>query len=251
MNATPTGAPTAGDAAEPGDDAPEPGDGRGPRRAPAGWTLVALVVALCFLAGAVGWTLGSGRPPGRASADVGFLHDMRGHHEGAIDLAQLQLWNGSEDSITVFAEEILRFQAYEIGLMDQMLLGWGFRPENRPATAMAWMGHETRPDAMPGMATPAELERLRTAGPETDAVFVALMVDHHAAGAAMAEEAAARAGDADVRALARRMASVQRAEIDEMLTEARRLGLDLAPAGVRFDVHDPDGGAEGPAHGHD
>jgi uncharacterized protein (DUF305 family) len=207
-----------------------------------GWTLIAVILALCLLAGAAGWTLGKGQPPAPGSADVGFLHDMRTHHEGAIQLSQIQLTNGTHDSIKVFAEEIILFQSYEIGRMDQLLLGWGYRPENRPAMAMGWMGHDVAPDAMPGMATEAEIDLLRMPEAPTDAMFVALMVDHHAGGVTMATAAAERAADPEVHELAERMARIQRTEIAEMLAAAQRAGLDLEPDGVVFDVYDPETG---------
>jgi uncharacterized protein (DUF305 family) len=217
-----------------------------------GWTLIALILALCLLAGAAGWTLGKGRPPARGSADVGFLHDMRSHHEGAIRISQIQLANGTQDSIKVFAEEIILFQSYEIGRMDQLLLDWRYRPENRPGTAMGWMGHDVAPDVMPGMATEAEIDLLQTPEAPTDAMFVALMVDHHAGGVAMATAAAERAADPEVRELAERMTRIQRAEIDEMLAAAGRAGLDLEPDGVVFDAYDPETGTfrvQAPPHG--
>ena len=219
---------------------------------PTGWTLVALVAALCFLTGAVGWVLGQGRPPGAGSADVGFLRDMRSHHEGAITLAQIELDRGTVRDVRVFADEIMRFQAYEIGLMDRMQIEWGHRPEDRPDTAMGWMGDEVPVDEMPGMATEAELDALREAeGDDADALFVALVVDHHAAGVAMAEAGAAAADDADVRELAERIAEVQGGEIAELVAAAGRAGLDLEPAGVAYDVYDPERGLpEGDGHGH-
>lgn len=81
------------------------------------------------------------------------------------------------------------------------------------------------------------MERLRSAGPETDAVFVALIIDHHAAGVEMAEAAMADADDADVRELAGRIARTQTLEIAEMTAAAERLGLDASPDGVTFDVY--------------
>jgi uncharacterized protein (DUF305 family) len=228
------------DAAQGHDGDPPGGTAAGGRRQrtgpPTGWTLVALVVALCFLAGAVGWVLGQGRPPSADSADVGFLHDMRTHHENAVNLAQVELANGRDAGVKAFAEEILRFQSYEIGLMDRMLIEWGHRPEDRPDAAMQWMGAPVPAQEMPGIATPAEMARIRSAGADTDAVFTALMIDHHAAGVAMAEAAVAEAGDADVVELARRIADTQRKEIAEMTAAAQRGGLDLTPAGVVADV---------------
>lgn len=212
---------------------------------------MALVAALCFLAGAVGWVLGQGRPPGAGSADVGFLRDMRSHHEGAITLAQVELDRGTVRDVRIFADEIMRFQAYEIGLMDRMQIEWGHRPEDRPEAAMGWMGEEVAVDDMPGMATEQELDALRTAeGDAADALFVALVIDHHAAGVAMAEAGAREADDADVRELAERIAEVQRDEIGELVAAAERAGLDLEPAGVTYDVYDPDRGLPEGGHGH-
>lgn len=207
---------------------------------PTGITLAALVVALCFLAGAVGWSLAADRPPGRGSVDVGFLYDMIAHHEQAIELAQIELFDGVTRDVLQFAEEILRFQSYEIGLMDQMLEAWGHAREEAPATAMAWMGHPTPVAEMPGMATADELERLRAAqGSDTDAVFLALMADHHAGGVAMAAAAAADAADEEVRDLASRIARTQRFEIEELVAAAVRAGLDRTPDGVEVSLYDP------------
>lgn len=207
--------------------------------APRGWTLVALVAALCFLAGATGWFLAQDRPPGAGSLDVGFLRDMRTHHESAIVLSQVELAEGRVAGIRTFADEIIRFQSYELGLMDRIQLDWGHRPEARPDLAMGWMGEAVPWAEMPGMPSDAELELLEGAGEATDAVFAALMIDHHAGGVAMAEHAAREAADADVRELAARMASVQRAEIAEMATAVERAGLDPSPPGVTFDAYDP------------
>jgi uncharacterized protein (DUF305 family) len=221
---------------------------------PRGLTLVALIAALCFLAGAIGWTLAGDEPPSQDSADVGFLYDMRAHHEQAVYLSQVELAEGDDDHIKVFAEEIHRFQSYEIGAMDQMLIEWGYRPENRPEQAMAWMGHPVDVDAMPGLATEEEIDRLE-AGPDTDDVFVALMVDHHAAGAAMAEAAAEEVDDPGVRALAEAMARNQRAEIGEMLGAS---GLEQVPEGIEIEYpleadggSAGSGGADGDDHGHE
>lgn len=204
---------------------------------PRGWTAVALVIALCFLAWALGWNLGRGRPPARDSADVGFLYDMVAHHTQAVEMARVELLEGEEPSVKVFAEEILRFQSYEIGVMDRMLDEWGYDLENPPDSAMAWMGHATTAEDMPGMATDDELEALREG--DTDAVFLALMADHHAGGVAMAEAGVREVDDAEVRALAERIASSQRFEIRELIAAATSAGLDRSPAGVDIEFYDP------------
>lgn len=219
----------------------QPGDGDRSGRSgigrPRGWTAVALVVALCFLAWALGWNLGRGRPPARDSADVGFLYDMVAHHTQAVEMARVELLEGEEPSVKVFAEEILRFQSYEIGVMDRMLDEWGYDLENPPETAMGWMGHATTAETMPGMATGEELEALREG--QTDAIFLALMADHHAGGVAMAEAGIREVDDAEVRALAERIARSQRFEIRELLAAAASAGLDRSPAGIDIELYDP------------
>ena len=190
---------------------------------------LALGVAACFLAGVVGWRIAQPDVPARGSVDVGALVDMRAHHEQAIVMAQIEMAQGDSPQVKLFADEILRFQSYEIGLMDQMLYDWGYEPEARD-TAMAWMGHPTPTVSMGGMATDAELDALRGArGEEADAIFLDLMQEHHRGALGMATYAARNADDRHVRELMGRIAKVQRAEIGEMAATVERLGLDPTP----------------------
>ena len=199
---------------------------------------VALVVALLFLAGAAGYFIGARRddPPAEDSVDAGFLFDMITHHEQALDLAQLELGSGSVPSVNRHAREILQFQAYEIGLMERHLAEWGYRVDERPEQAMAWMGDPVAVAEMPGLATGAELDALANAeGRDRDALFLALMADHHRGGVEMAEHAAEHADDEFVRRLAETVARNQRIEINELEQTREREGLDSSPPG-----HEPD-----------
>ena len=71
--------------------------------------LVFVVLALLYLAGSVGYLLGSRPPdrPGEGSVDVGFLYDMITHHEQAILMSTAELGTGADDGTKVFAREIL------------------------------------------------------------------------------------------------------------------------------------------------
>lgn len=213
----------------------------------------ALAVVFAFLGGAVVFFVGerSDRPPGEGSVDVGFLQDMIHHHQQAVVLSMGQIDAGSAGGAGIFAREIVYFQSYEIGLMDRQLRAWGFSIDQRPERAMTWMGMDVHPDAMPGMASSDELEALRDAeSPDTaDALFFALMRDHHLGGVAMAEHAAQQASDPWVRELAGRMARNQRSEIAEMDGVRDRDGLPADPAGYEPDPrvtaaggHDEHGG---------
>lgn len=212
---------------------------RGTRRfrAPSRSQLVAIVLALCFLSGVIGWRVGQGSAASKDSADVGFLFDMISHHEQAVNMAAIELFNGRDHGVEVFAEEIHRFQSYEIGLMERHLDRLGFTRYQVPEEAMAWMGDPVARDSMPGLASEAEMDGLRDAGADTDAWFVTLMIDHHAGGAAMAEAAAEQADDPGVRELAERMAKAQRYEIGEMLAAAERAGIQVPVRGATWDVY--------------
>lgn len=198
------------------------------------WT--AAVVALLFVGGAIGFAVGQpDDAPGSDSADVGFLYDMTEHHDQALHMSNLLLMNGESPHVAVFAREILRSQSLEIGAMRRQLESWGYSPEaERPA--MGWMGHETAVDEMQGMATSAEIDALLAArGRDADALFIALMKDHHRGGIEMATAAAERAADPFVQELATLMARNQRFEISELEQARVRVGLAVAPTGYTPD----------------
>jgi uncharacterized protein (DUF305 family) len=195
-------------------------------RLPSRLIAVAAAAALLFVGGAGGFVLGKGRPPGAQSVDVGFLHDMISHHEQAVALSNLELAYGVEGGVRLFAQEIALKQSYEIGLMEAFLEDWGHQRLKPPARAMRWMGMDTARDAMLGMASPGDLEKLGASrGRDADALFIALMKDHHEGGVHMAEYAADRSRDAKIRDLAMAMAKTQRDEIVEL--ERERVRLDL------------------------
>jgi uncharacterized protein (DUF305 family) len=209
-----------------------PADDTPPRRRrlpppPTRRQFVLLMLALLYLAGSLGYVVGS-RPagrPGEGSVDVGFLYDMIAHHEQAVTMSGLALGNGRERAVILLAREILSSQSYEMGLMDQQLADWDLPVENPASRAMEWMGIPVEAGRMPGMASEGELARLAAArGRDADALFVTLMQGHHRGGVHMAEYAAEHAGSKFVRALAERMARNQRVEINEL----EQVGAHLA-----------------------
>ena len=183
--------------------------------------LVALVAALVFLAGAVGFSLRNllDQPPAADSVDVEFLQEMIAHHEQAQEMSTVELQVGGEPAAETFAREILLFQSYEIGLMERKLEEWGY-------VRVAVEHH------MPGMASAEEMDALADAkGRDADALFLALMRDHHLGGVQMASYASTHADDGFVRDLAKRMAANQRLEITEMELAQRNNGYPARPPG--------------------
>jgi uncharacterized protein (DUF305 family) len=148
------------------------------------------------------------------------------HHEQAQQIATVALGQGASEEVKTFAREVLLFQSYEIGLMEQQLEEWGYSRQRRPEKAMAWMGMPVDPDGMPGLASDAEMRKLiGSSGAETDALFLSLMTRHHQGGVHMASGGAQNIDDDDVKALAARMSRNQQLEISELQQARARLGL--------------------------
>ena len=189
------------------------------------WRVAAISMAVTLaVVGAVGLAVGGN--PGAKSVDVGFLQDMRSHHDQAVQMSLSFLTKTDVDpTLHTIAAEILLAQQQETGIMVEILRRYGAEEENSTGTSMSWMGESVPTDRMPGMASDAELARLDAAtGSEADQLFIELMIAHHQGGIHMAQYAAAHADTGRVGDAARTMAVVQSEEVDELQTISARLG---------------------------
>ena len=196
------------------------------------WRLVLLGAAVLFLGGSIGYFLSqreSTSRPGGGSIDVGFLQDMRYHHDQAtqMSLSYLQKPAAAQDPVLrTIAAEILLGQQLEAGAMVQLLHEFRQPDSNESGIAMTWMSMSVPVAQMPGMATPEQLATLKAAtGTAADRQFAELMLNHHLGGVHMAEFAADRVSEPDVRVLADSMVTSQNADIAEL-----RKILDRLPA---------------------
>jgi uncharacterized protein (DUF305 family) len=195
--------------------------------------IIVLVVALAaglFAAGAgtaVVAGIGADRPPGTDSADAGFARDMAIHHTQATEMAQVARDNSTDPDVRLIAYDIETQQFGQIGQMRGWLQSWDLSPDGGPAP-MSWMegGHAMAPgELMPGMATTAELDKLRTlSGKALDVYFLQLMIRHHRGALDMAQDGATHASEPYVRDLAGKMAQLQAAEIVTMEQMLRARG---------------------------
>lgn len=203
-----------------GDQTPSPGGLPWPK-------VLATVAAFAWFGGAVGWFVAQDRPPGPGSVDAGFYLDMTAHHEQGVRLGLIELSNGENSVVRGFAQEVVIFQQYELGLMDGQLQEWDLGRGDRDEQAMGWMDAPVPYAAMPGLATDAEISQLQAAdGSTADALFLELMAEHHRGAVHMASYAAQNADSEAVRTLARRMARNQAIEINEFVETAERFDLD-------------------------
>jgi uncharacterized protein (DUF305 family) len=187
---------------------------------------VALAAALVFLAGSIGYLVGtrSAEPKAPSRADVGFLQDMIAHHEQAVELSSTALSDDLPAGVRSFALEVISDQRYEIGLMESTLRTWGEPVESDDGTAMGWMDHTVEVDRMPGMATEEQISELgKLRGDEAAALWIELMTAHHEGGIHMADNGVRLAKDPFVRGLATRIARNQRIEINEYAQLQERL----------------------------
>ena len=180
--------------------------------------VIALVVAVALIGGMVGWLIGDGADARGNAADVGFLHDMRAHHEQAAQMSFIFLdLDDTSPGLRTVAGSILVGQQIEIGRMIQMLRDMGQPEAAETDEAMAWMGMATTQEQMPGMATEDELRELAdSSGAAADELFVQLMVAHHEGGIEMAEAAVDQVSIGEVRQFAESIIIGQRGEIAEL-----------------------------------
>jgi uncharacterized protein (DUF305 family) len=226
----------------------EPAPTRPAPRWPRNALLLVIAVALVLLGGGAAVALGIGRTttPDANSVDAGFAWDMSRHHLQGIEMANLAPDRSKDPVIRSLAFDISATQTNQVGRMQGWLALWGL-PNTSGRAPMFWMGglpaSSSMPDMagmtmdagpgtlMPGMATDAEMARLRSlSGKAWDVDFLRLMIRHHQGGLKMAEYAAQNAQEPAVRQLAESMALTQTAEVHTMAQLLAERGGTPLPA---------------------
>ncbi len=140
-------------------------------------------------------------------ADVAFAQEMIPHHSQAVEMATLALDRSENPQILDLASRIQQGQDPEIKQMQGWLATWDM-PE---------MDDEMDGMAMNGMMSDDDMSALTDAsGPDFDALFVSLMIQHHDGAITMAKSLIDEGSDPQVRALAEGVIAAQEAEIAEM-----------------------------------
>ncbi|MFD7184660.1 DUF305 domain-containing protein [Streptomyces sp. NPDC059904] len=201
--------------------------------------LVALALALWVLA-----TPGIGaekpapaEPPAVGSADAGFARDMAVHHQQAVEMSFVVRDRTDDEEVRRLAYDIANTQANQRGMLLGRLDLWGLPKVSPDGSYMAWTdgshAHDHGDDAfagkdgalMPGMATGAELDKLRKAeGKDAEVLYLQLMTAHHMGGVVMASACARRCEDPVERRLAQGMADAQESEMRLMADLLRARG---------------------------
>ena len=209
---------------------------------------------------------GTAATPTSDSVDAGFARDMAVHHDQGVLMAHYAEQNTTDPEIDVMAYDIGYTQTDQLGQMQGWLSLWDL-PDSSTAPRMAWMGGTASDHGMamgssaaaggtlsaasgsagsvsagsgaaaaetplmPGMATDAEIAKLKgLKGTESDIFFLQLMIRHHQGGAAMMQYAAEHAALPVVRNFADKMLQAQTAEISVMTQMLQEHGAKPLPA---------------------
>lgn len=185
--------------------------------------ILTLLVSVALVAAMIGWLVGDSRAqPSGSDVDIGFLQDMREHHEQGVAMGFVFLaLDDTHPGLRTEARSIVFGQGIEIGRMIQLLRDRDADESNQGDTSMTWMGMSAAVGSMPGIASDADLQALGdSSGDEADQRFVELMVAHHLGGVEMAQFAMANASDDEVRAMA---TSIVDGQLGEIITLQRLL----------------------------
>ena len=163
------------------------------------WSRIGALVAAALLGAVTVFCLTPGPrsvAPSLTATDVGFAQDMSAHHHQAVIMSDMVAADAAPE-VRALADQIKFSQLREIGQMT----GW-LQIADAPVVSphpMAWMmtdadhhmaGGEM---AMPGMASPADLNRLQRAiGQANEILFLQFMIRHHQGGIDMAAYAVQR-----------------------------------------------------------
>lgn len=200
--------------------------------------IIAVVVALALglVGGLALGSVGGQETPTDDSVAAGFARDMKTHHDQAVQMSWIVRARTEDELVRSLAYDIARTQENQSGQMGGWLAAWGLSP-TAPGEPMEWMQglgheHEDDPDAqltedgtMPGMASPEELDTLRSLnGEEAEVFFLQLMIRHHEAGVPMAQVALDYSENEPVENLARSIIASQTTEVETMTQMLRERG---------------------------
>jgi len=146
-----------------------------------------------------------------ASFDQRFLDQMIVHHQGAVMSAQMMIADSARPELRDLAQRIITGQQREINQMRQWRQDWygtaasGTLPGmmNGGMTGAAMMNRE-------------QMRQMMGANADFDRMFLQMMIPHHEAAIAMAQQALAQAEHSEIKTLAQGIITTQRAEVGEM-----------------------------------
>ncbi|MEU0026905.1 DUF305 domain-containing protein [Streptomyces sp. NPDC006335] len=141
------------------------------------------------------------------AADVSYARMMITHHAQALELTELAPKRAESAKLKALAERISAAQGPEIDAMRAWLKDHGQSEKGEGHTHVA----------MPGMATEAQLKKLRAVkGKAFDELFLTLMITHHEGAITMATDVKGQGNNIRIEEMADDVVAQQTSEINRM-----------------------------------
>jgi uncharacterized protein (DUF305 family) len=146
-----------------------------------------------------------------APFDQRFLDQMIMHHQGAVMSAQMMIADSARPELRDLAQRIITGQQREIDQMRQWRQNW-----YATANSGAMPGMMNGGMMAGAMANRDQMRQMMGANVDFDRMFLQMMLPHHEAAIAMAQQALTQAEHPEIKTLAQNIITTQRAEISEM-----------------------------------
>jgi uncharacterized protein (DUF305 family) len=143
--------------------------------------------------------------------DQRFLDQMIMHHQGGVLSAQMMIADSARPELRDLAQRIITAQQREIDQMRQWRSDW-YGSASASTTQEAMMEQMGRT----GMMNRDQMRQMMGANADFDRMFLQMMIPHHEAAIAMAQQAPSQAEHPEIKTLAQTIMTTQRAEIVEM-----------------------------------
>ncbi|HEY0054705.1 MAG TPA: DUF305 domain-containing protein [Pedobacter sp.] len=144
------------------------------------------------------------------NVDVDFAMMMKGHHQGAVDMAQAQLSSGTDPKLKAMAQKIIDAQKSEITELDKFL-----ENNNSPTKNYDPMKKDEGFGKVMDKNMSMMMDMPKSEGDSQDKQFVKMMIPHHQSAVYMAEGFLQSGKDPKLISMAKKMIADQNKEIDE------------------------------------
>jgi uncharacterized protein (DUF305 family) len=146
-----------------------------------------------------------------APFDQRFLDQMIVHHQGAVMSAQMMIADSARPELSALAQRIITGQQREIEQMRQWRQDWYGVASGSGLPSIINGG------MMGGaMMNREQMRQMIGANADFDRMFLQMMIPHHQAAIAMAQQALTQAEHPEIKAFAQDIITIQNAEIGEM-----------------------------------
>ena len=144
--------------------------------------------------------------------DEAYIADMLAHHEGAVNMAEQAQAATNSEEIRMLAGNITADQSREMAQMRQWQQDWDYEATN----SAGHMSHGGGGSDMAGNMMEMQNKLNGLTGEAFDREFLIRMILHHEQAIEMSEPAASNANRQEIKDLASKVISTQKAEIEQM-----------------------------------